>query len=190
MPTCYERLTFDQCNSLLSFAAGMKTSRVWQSVEPSVFLELGRLARKKTRLGTRSAGQTTLMIESDWRVDKPQSIHFGSSFSQGVLDRLLPGLVGLSICALEVDCGTHELRVRLSDGRVLRTFTEWASQPRWTILVHDRTLLPLDPVWKKVDVTPCIRMSRGHPELEYGFDEAHADLAALKQHYRLSPRSS
>lgn len=185
MATCYEGITFDRCNSLLSVVSGMKVSRVRQSVDPCLFLELGRLKRIKVLDTHRSKGQVTLMIESDWRIEKPRSIQFGSAFSKGILRKSLPELVGTFVSSLLIDADSRELCAVLSDGRKLRTFSDWDTQPCWTILIRDRDLFPLDPVWSQVDVTPCLCMRLGRPCVTYCFDDRNADIAALKQLYRL-----
>ena len=123
------------------------------------------------------------MIEADWRVDKPRSIHFGSSFSERVREKRLAELVGLRIASLSVDPNTKELCVHFSDGRVLRTFTEWQSQPAWTVLVHDLSRIAMDGAWEGVDVIPCFHIRAGRPQIEYDFDEETADLTALKRRY-------
>jgi hypothetical protein len=189
MAACYESVTFDRCNALLAFAAGMKVSKVWQSTEPCVFLELGRLTDQPAVRGKRVCGQAALMIESHWRVERSRSIHFGSSFSQRRLARLLPGLVKLRVERLCVDPVTRELAVQLSDRRVFRTFTDWDTQPHWTVLAHDRSLVAMDPVWNDADVTPCLYISAGRPLIEYCFDPTEVDMKALRRLYRF-PRGS
>ena len=184
MAACYETLTIDQCNKMLVFAEGKRISRVWQGVEPAVFLELGRLTRETLLTRTRISGQATLMIESVWRVKKSRSVHFGSSFSKRIVDQRLAELVGLRVDALSIEPDTGELYLRFSDGRAFRTFVECDTQPKWTVLVRDCSLLQLDPVWKGVDVTPCFHIRAGRPEIEYCFDKTDADLAALKKRYR------
>lgn len=189
MGACYESLDLDGCNRLLGRLTGLRVSKTWQGTDPTVFLELGRLHRERVGRFTRVCGQVCLMIASDWRVEKPRSIHFASSFSPRTLKRLLPGLVGLRVTRLLVEAGPRELLAEFSDGRVLRTFGDWAPQPMWTALVHDKSLVPLDPLWKGVDVTPCIHIVRGRPEVEYDFDPAGADVKALKRRYRCPPGS-
>jgi hypothetical protein len=103
------------------------------------------------------------------------------------LERRLPELVGLRAVSLAVESETRELRMQLSDARTFRTFSDWDTQPRWAVLFHDFSLFPLDAIWDGVDVTPCIHVTRGSLELEFDFDEANADLAALKKRYRLVP---
>jgi hypothetical protein len=189
VPACYESLDFDKCNTLLALVAGLRVSRVWQSIEPTVIVQLGRLRRERLLRRTRLVGQVHLMIESDWRIEKSRCIHFGSSFSESARKRLLPGLIGLRATALSVEPRTRELCMEFSDGRALRTFTDWAQQPRWTVLFYDHSRLPMEPVWRGVDVTPCIHVQRGRPQIEYAFDKSGADVAALKRRYRC-PRGS
>ena len=179
MTTCYESLTLDQCNSLLSSAEGLKVSRFWRSVEPGVFFELGRLSRKGTDRRKERSGQITLMVESVWRVEGPRSIHFGSSFSATIIEKRLADLVGLHVSSITADSETREMRLQFSDGRIFRTFCDWSSQPRWTVLFNDASLLPMDAAWQGVDVTPCLHISAGRPEIEYCFDEDEVDMPAL-----------
>ena len=192
MAVCYESLTIIQCNALLSLAGGMKAARVWQSgVGTGVLLELGRLQKRAllTRKGFCLKGQITLMVHSEWRVERPRSIMVGSLSPQRHVDRQLPSLVGLRVSELAVDPDWKELRLDFSDGRRFRTFEGRYRQPQWTALMHDDSLLSLADVWKNVDVTPCVHVMNGRPCIEYCFDPAGANLAALRKTYRV-PRNA
>ena len=188
MAACYESMMFEQCRSALAFIVGMKISKTWQGAEPCLFLELGRLRRVKTPHGTSLKGRATIMMQSVWRVDGPRSISFGSLFGAKARARRLSDLVGTAIDTFEIDGATRELVLSLSDGKTLRTFTEYTSQPQWVILVKDCALLELDGVWAGTDVTPCFHMYAGRPQIEYCFDESEANLRELRRKYRF-PRT-
>ena len=172
MATCYQRLTIADCNKLLSRCKGLKIAHVWRSIEPCVFVEVGRLT--KGHRTKNPCGQVTVMIEADWRVEKPRSIQIGSGFSSARIDKHLPTLIGVTVSGIEVVGRLPEIAIDLEDGRRFVTFTQWTTQPRWSIGFKDPSLLPLDPGWKEADVTPWIHVRAGRIEVEFCYDDTEA----------------
>ena len=181
MATCYETLSLDDCHELLSLCKGLRISGVWRSIDPCVFLEIGRLSRTaltpvhvRLKATPRQQGQVTFMIESDWRIEKPRSIQVGSGFRTGRIDKGLASLVGVSIVGAELAGAVPELTLLLDDRRRFRTFTNWTHQPRWSFGFNDASLFPLRPEWKGVDVIPWVHVQAGRIEIEYCYDHRTA----------------
>jgi hypothetical protein len=174
MATCYQSLTVAECNQLLSACKGLKITHVWRSVSPCIFLEIGRLA--KVHRHHHPVGQVSVMVETDWRVEKPRSVEVGSGFSSTRIDKRLPTLVSAMVNSIEVTGRLPELAIGLDDGRRFVTFTTWMSQPRWAIGFRDLRLLPLDPGWQGIDVSPWIHVRAGRTEIEYCYDHTKASV--------------
>jgi hypothetical protein len=115
MATCYQSLTVAECNQLLSACKGLKITHVWRSVSPCIFLEIGRLA--KVHRHHHPVGQVSVMVEADWRVEKPRSVEVGSGFSSTRIDKRLPTLVSAMVNSIEVTGRLPELAIGLDDGR-------------------------------------------------------------------------
>jgi hypothetical protein len=178
MATYRESLTLEHGNAVLRACQGCRIAQVWQSVSPCIFLEVGRLRRKSTRSNNPS-GQITFMIESDWRVEKPRSIHFGSGFSDRRIDKALPSLIGTRIIAVGLIGRLPELTIELDDGRVISTFTDWSNRPRWSIGFEDTKLFNLHPLPSDADITPWMCVQRGRLEIEYCYDDVKPALRKL-----------
>jgi hypothetical protein len=186
MAACYETVSKELSSSLLSRLVGLRVSRPWHGYGQTVFLELGKLrtetyvvSGKKRR---RRNGQACLMIDPSWRIEKRLSIQFGSNFSDAQVDKGLATLRGRLLTAASLTTGLPELHVTFDDGRSLRTLADWVKQPRWTILVYDRSLVDLDPVWDGIDVVPALHVRAGRLEMEYDFDDKGVDVRRLARY--------
>lgn len=127
-------------------------------------------------------GQITCHTESDWRVEKPRSIHFGSGFSDRRIDKLLNTLVGTRIIAISLLGRLPELKIELDDGRLISTFTNWDNQPRWSIGFNDVKLFNLRPLPPDADISPWLHVQRGRPEIEYCYDDTNPAARRFFQH--------
>ena len=188
MATYNESLTVEQGNAALRVCEGLKITRSWRSVDPCIFIEIGRLKTETLQLPNhlrrlrRLSGQLTCMIESDWRVEKPRSIHFGSGFSDGQIDKLLNSLIGTRIIAIGLMGRLPELRIELDDGRTISTILNWSNQPRWSIGFKEPKLFRLHSFPSNADISPWMHVKKGHLEIEYCYDDAKpADRQFFKQ---------
>ena len=174
MATCYEPLSLNDCGKLLKACNGRAIAHVWRGVEPSIFLEVGRL--KKAESGRGLEGQICFMVESDWRVEKPRSIQFGSGFSDKRINNHLKSLLGKKITTAEIVGPIPEIVLRFVDNRRFTTFTNWTNQPSWSIGLRDESLVPLDPQWNRIDVSRWIHVQSGRLEIEYCYDDSLASV--------------
>ncbi|MCA8989993.1 MAG: hypothetical protein KDA78_20270 [Planctomycetaceae bacterium] len=137
-----------------------------------MFLEVGSL--KKSKGATNPAGRVTIMVEADWRIEKPRSIETGSGFSSARIDSGLAALVGVRINRIEIQGRAPEINISLDNGKKFCTFTNWHRQPAWSIGFQDHGLFPLDPNWSGIDVNPWIHIQSGRPVIEYCYDDTEA----------------
>jgi hypothetical protein len=190
MATYNESLTVAQGNAVLGVCEGLRISHSWRSVDPCIFIEIGRLKRETLQLSNHSkplrtlSGQITCMTEADWRVEKPRSIHFGSRFSDRRIDKLLKSLIGTRIIAVGLLGRLPELRIELDDGRVISTFTNWSNQPRWLIGFNDLKLFRLRALPSDTDISPWMHVLGGHPAIEYCYDDAKPAERQFFQQFR------
>jgi hypothetical protein len=173
MATCYERVSVDDCNQILSACEGLLISHVWRSIDPCVCLEIGRLSEDDAG---REHGRLTLMTECHWRIERLRSIQVGSDFSARRIDNQLATLIGIAVSAIEISGRVPEISIDFGDGRRFRTFANWDRQPRWSIGFNDCSLFPLDPRWEGIDVTPWISVRSGRLEIEYCYDDSEASV--------------
>jgi hypothetical protein len=111
------------------------------------------------------------MTESDWRVEKRRSIHFGSGFSDRQIDTLLKSLIGTRIAAIRLLGRLPELRIELDDGRAISTFTNWCTQPQWLMGFNDKKLFKHRLLPPDVDISPWMHLRRSRPAIEYCYDD-------------------
>ena len=112
------------------------------------------------------------MTESDWRVEKPRSIHFGSGFSYRRIDKLLNSMIGTRILAADILGRLPELRIELDDSRLFSTFTTWSNQPRWLIGFNNTKLFRLHSLPPEADISPWMYVRGGRLAMEYCYDDA------------------
>jgi hypothetical protein len=117
---------------------GLRLSKAWRGYGSALFFELGELltVKSKRKNGTiteSERGEYTLMIEWDWRIEKKNSIWFGSSCSQKLIDARLKRLSGAFVNSVQLEGRIPELYVTLSNGMWLRTCSMTGGQNRWTI---------------------------------------------------------
>ena len=185
MAECYETVSRDRSNDLLASLSGLRISRTWEGYAKTIFLEIGKLWTETLVLKglsrSRQSGQICLMIKPQWRVEKRFSVEFGSGFSDSLIARKRSNLKGQIVETAVLTDRLPELQVAFDDGRCLRTFSDWRSQPNWTVLFHDKSLIQVTPVWDGVDVTPCLHVRNGRLEMSYCFDDREIDARRLKQ---------
>jgi len=174
MATCYEKLTVADCNDILAVCKGLKISHVWRSMGPCVFIEIGRLSKENRTNNPR--GQVTIRNEGQWRLEGARTIQVGSNSSDRLINGRLRTLVGTLIRSIKLTNRLPELDIELEDGRRFVTFTNWRSQPQWSIGFKDVNLFPIDPQWSGIDVTPHIHVESGRTEIEYCFDDTKASV--------------
>lgn len=173
MATCYEHISVPDCNQLLSVCGGLLVSRTWRSIDPCVFLEIGQLPNGDSG---KPSGSVSIMVECDWRIERPRSIQVGSGFSTKRIDNQLETIAGIAVNSIEISGSVPEITMHFADRRKFRTFTNWDCRPRWSIGFNDRALFPLHPGWQGIDVTPWMYVRSGRIEIEYCYDDTKASV--------------
>jgi len=177
MPSVYEYLDAQDINLRLHFASQLRISHVWRSIGSAIFLELGELRKGIGRNVPR--GQATISIESEWRVERSDGIHFGSGFETKQIDDLLASLLDVKIISVAVEGRVPEVVIRLNDGRILTSFMQWHHQPQWGISIAERNLMDLGESWKGIDVVPHIGVHNGRLGIEYCYDAGSPEPSTL-----------
>jgi len=105
-----------------------------------------------------------------------ESIASGGAMSKTIqaISTIYP--IGVTVNAFEVVGRLPELAIDLDDGSRFITFTNWTTQPGWSIGFKDRSLFPLDPGWKGIDLTPWIHVVAGRIVIEYCYDDTKASV--------------
>jgi len=128
----------DEFRDLTRPLIGMGVSHVWRGAGTAIFLELGELTHGT---GRNAQGEASIMIEWSWRVERPQSVLFGSFSSLRKIEGQLQRLTGLTVEEIAVSGRLPEIVVRLSGNLWLHSFTTVEGQPEWSVLFHDGTWL-------------------------------------------------
>jgi hypothetical protein len=102
-------------------------------------LELGKLGRYE-RTGN-PKGEAAIMLEWDWRVERRRAIAFGTSSSDGRMDRGIASLQNRMVEALTLEGRLPELLAHLSGGLLLRSLAAVEGQPQWSLFVSRSTWL-------------------------------------------------
>jgi len=118
---------------------GLPVSRTWRGYGTAIFFELGKLSEhRKRRDGSISLwGEVTIDLEIGWRVERKQSIYFGSSSGHWRINNCLDKLQGLKIVNITLQGRLPELIVELSNGIWLHSFSTWEGQPDWTLFFNN-----------------------------------------------------
>lgn len=128
---------------------GLPVSRVWQSFEWTLFLELGRLAWESSRLKRARKrgswkGQASVMLDFGWRIEREDGIVADLRSGRAVVTRALRSLRGRRVEGVAVEGRLPELSMRLSGGLWVRSLTVVAEQTEWAVFLERR---PERSVW-------------------------------------------
>jgi|SRR5581483_135726 len=135
-------ITIEQFHLLTRPLIGLPVSRPWRGYGSAIFLELGKLVEENWKkpdgaCRTTSKGEAGVMIEWSWRVEKPQSIWFGSWSGNRKITNNLSVLQGHSVVDITVEGRLPELVIRLSGGIWVHSFTTVEGQPQWCLFLRD-----------------------------------------------------
>ncbi len=116
---------------------GLSVSRPWRGHGSAVFLELGRLTKRPRlrRTGFDETGESAVMIEWSWRVERKRSVSFGSFSGDRKIDNGIARLAGRVVDDVELVGRLPELVVSLSGGLWVHSFTTVEGQPEWGVKV-------------------------------------------------------
>ncbi len=112
---------------------GMKVSRASKSYGTMIHLELGRLRPPKGKDRTYGAGEATISISWDWRVEDAAAVLYGSSEQGFVIRDGVDGLTGAVIESISISGPIPELVIRFSNGQRLLSMVMAARDPQWDI---------------------------------------------------------
>lgn len=145
---CNEKLNMnvskEEFYSLINPLIGLKVSNVWRGYGSALFFELGKLTKKSFPLknGKRKeyySGVHTLFIGWGWRVEHISSIYFGSWSTNKIIDNRFSKLKNKTILEFAIEGRLPELRLKLSDGLWVHSFSTSESQPEWYLNLNNES---------------------------------------------------
>ena len=78
-------------------------------------------------------GEYCIIVYWDWRVEKDDTVLFGSSNNSAEIDQNLAHLQGATITSLELSGKVPELTVNFIDGQCLKSMIMVSGHPQWNI---------------------------------------------------------
>jgi hypothetical protein len=163
---------------------GMAVRRIRLGYSSALLVEFGRLHTEKWQLKRRAVrklletrvvrsvyGQAGLLIEWNWRFERPRSIDVGSSDPLDSLDRCLQKYRSQRIKDIRLEGRLPELVLCFESDLWLRCCNCARGQPGWALFLRDRKRFPLEPRQAQ-DVSVWFKVNRGKLVREIGFDDS------------------
>ncbi|MCP4551034.1 MAG: hypothetical protein GY834_03095 [Bacteroidetes bacterium] len=126
-------------NELTESIIGLPVNYVWRGDGAAIFVEFGNLSKEENR--NHPQGEYSLMLDCDWRIEKPRSILVGSGFSQRRIDSQIKNLISCKVTKIELTGYVPELIVSLSPKFRIVSFSSYESQPAWGLFLPDKSWL-------------------------------------------------
>ena len=108
---------------------GLRINRSWKGHGSALFLEVGKLKSGK--------GELTIMIEWSWRVEKDNSIWFGSWSEEETIVDNIPKLSSYELKSVSLFSRLPELSISLSDNIWVNSFSTVEGNPEWGVIFSD-----------------------------------------------------
>lgn len=118
---------------------GLPINYVWRGHGTALFIEFGDLAKEEGR--NHPQGEFSLMLDCDWRIEKPRSILIGSYYSTKRIDNQIKKLVGCKVAKIEIIGYLPEIIISLSPNFRIVSFTSYNNQPDWGLFLPDKSWL-------------------------------------------------
>jgi hypothetical protein len=110
-------------------------THAWQGYGSALFVEVGRLRRRKGENNPR--GEFSIMLEWSWRVEAARSVEFGSWSSDRKIAAGVASLKGHTVESLTWEGRLPELVLALSGHRWIHSFMTEEGQPRWVVFLPE-----------------------------------------------------
>lgn len=111
----------------------------WRGHDSAIFIEFGKLTKDIKK--NHPQGEFSLMLDCDWRVERPRSILLGSFCGQKRIDNQLKKLIGNSVTKIETLGYLPEIVISLSSNLRIASFTSYEGQPEWALFLPDKSWL-------------------------------------------------
>jgi hypothetical protein len=121
-----EIITEKQFYGSLKPFIGLPINRSWKGYGSALILEVGNLTNGK--------GDLSIMIEWSWRVEKGNSIWFGSWSEEETIIDNIPKLSGYKIQNISLFSRLPELLISLSNNTWVSSFSTVAGNPEWAVI--------------------------------------------------------
>ena len=126
-------ITEIQLNEIMEPFLGKSVTRSWKGHGSALFLEIGSLDKGK--------GELTIMIEWSWRVERNQSIWFGSWSEDDQIERLIPKLNGYQLKNISSFARLPEISVSLSENIWVNSFATSEENPEWALIFNGNEII-------------------------------------------------
>lgn len=135
-----EWITREQFHNLTRPLIGLPVSKTWRGFGSAIFFEFGELTihqkqRENGIMRESAQGQSGVMLEWSWRVERPKSILFGSWSHNRTITSKLAKLQGLTILEIAIEGRLPELVIQLSGGHWVHSFSTVGGQPEWCLFL-------------------------------------------------------
>jgi len=168
-------ITVEDFNTLVQPMRGLPVALPWTGYGTAIFLELGKLLPLQSPRRRHAKGEYAVEIDWDWRVEKGDTILFGSSNSRPEIDVNLSSLQSAVIRSLTLSGNVPELTIDFTDGRCLKSMVMFSAPPQWNIRLPDGMYLFYDEktLWRGEGL--CHGLSPAEETME-----AQADAASQR----------
>ncbi len=126
-------ITENQLYDITEPYLGKSVTRPWKGYGSALFLEIGPLEGGK--------GELTIMIEWSWRVEKNQSIWFGSWTEDDQIEKLIPKLRGSLLKKISCFARLPEISVSLSRNIWVNSFATAEDNPKWALIYNGKEII-------------------------------------------------
>ena len=136
-------LNKSEIEAYLQKCVNLPISDAWMGYGTAIFLELGKLyKRKDNRTYTlKGNGRISIMIEWSWRLESNKSIITGSFDTKKKMGNELNKLIGKSIKEISIFGRIPEICVNINQNRWLCSYATEKGQPEWAILFKKKGYL-------------------------------------------------
>jgi hypothetical protein len=182
------KITSKQFQKITAPVIGLRVSKPWVGYGNALLLELGDLhfetltilpSMKRLKRRIKSAkGQSGVMINSDWRVERHGQISFGIDSKDGQISEGFKEIRRRRVQSVDISSCGPELFLQLEGGFHIHSFSN-QGPPSWAVFLRDPELFPRDPRWFAFDHSLLVTFDaeKGHlaKQMCYGPKPAKSD---------------
>jgi hypothetical protein len=146
---------------------GLPVSLPWTGYGTAIFLELGKLKRKKSIRRNYEVGEACIHVSWDWRLEKGTQVLFGSSNSLPFINDGIKTLKGNIIEYIKIIGLVREIEIGFSDNSILKSMIMIDDDPEWSIKIKNgKYIYPKDGnLYLGVGIRECTEEEKAEIEL-------------------------
>ena len=156
----------DNVDDYLNELIGLPVSLPWTGYGTAIFLELGKLKRKKNRRNY-EVGEVCIHVSWDWRLEKGSHVLFGSSNSLPEIDDGIKSLKGNIVEYIKIVGDIKEIEIGFNDKSILKSMIMIDYDPEWSIKIKNgKYIYPKDGnLYLGVGIRECTEEEKTEIEL-------------------------